>query len=267
MKDRGAWIGAYAMLMRVAFLDGMARRRTALFAFLGNLAWFVIPYSIWRDAYASAADVGGFDWAQMRTYLVWSFLINGFLTFRVETQLFNRVRTGEILMELVRPIDLQKGRLATVVGGAFADGLSSIPSALLLAGIFLHPLAPPSVAAGLAFAVSVMMGFGIKFLISYLTAAVSFWTENIVGLVWLRSAVTDILSGAVVPLALLPAPLLMVAHLSPFQAIVYIPLSLYLGRASVLPELAIQLAWVVALWYLARVAWAAGLRRLAILGG
>ena len=245
----------------------MARRRTALFAFLGNLAWFVIPYFVWRDAYSSTLDVGGFDWAQMRTYLVWSFLINGLLTFRVETQLFNRIRTGEILTELMRPMDLQMGRLAMVVGGACADGLSSIPSALVLAEIFLHPLVPPSAGAGFAFAVSVAMGFWVKFLISYLMAAVSFWTENIVGLVWLRGAVTDILSGAVVPLALLPSPLAVVAHLSPFQAIVYIPLSLYLGRASALPELGIQLVWVIVLWFLARAVWASGLRRLTVLGG
>ena len=98
-------------------------------------------------------------------------------------------------------------------------------------------------------------------------AAVSFWTENIVGLVWLRGAVTDILSGAVVPLALLPSPLAVVAHLSPFQAIVYIPLSLYLGRASALPELGIQLVWVIVLWFLARAVWASGLRRLTVLRG
>ncbi|WP_168185623.1 ABC-2 family transporter protein [Acidiferrobacter sp. SPIII_3] len=260
-------MASYGALVRAAFLDGMARRRTALFAFLGNLAWLVIPYSIWREAYSSVHRVGGFDWGQMRTYLVWSFLINGLLTFRVETQLFNRVRTGEILMELIRPIDLQKGRLAMVVGGILADGLFSIPSMLVLAGIFLRPLAPVSVEAGAAFGVSVVLGFVVKFLISYLTAAVSLWTENIVGLVWLRNAVTDVLSGAVVPLVLLPPALATVAAWSPFEAIVYIPLSVYLGHVAPLSALAAQAAWVVVLWLLARAVWSVGLTRLTVLGG
>jgi len=68
-----------------------------------------------------------------------AFLLNGLLTFRVETGLFNLIRTGQIVMELIRPIDYQLSRLMVVIGGALADACFSIPSAVVLGVLFYIP--------------------------------------------------------------------------------------------------------------------------------
>ena len=257
----------HTALLRAAFMEGLARRKTAMFAFLGNLAWLIIPYYIWHHVYIAKHMVGGFSWNEMRTYIFWAFLLNGLLTFRVETGLFNLVRTGQIVMGLIRPIDYQLSRLMVVIGGALADACFSIPSVVALGVLFLHPEAPASTERALVFGVSVAIGFLIKFLLSYVTAALSIWTENIVGLVWLRSAITDIFSGAVVPLTFLPVVVRQVAQWSPFQAVIYIPLAIYLGHGPPISDLLVQCAWAAGLWVMAKALWSQSLRRLTVLGG
>ena len=59
----------HTALLRAAFMEGLARRKTAMFAFLGNLAWLIIPYYIWHHVYVAKHMVGGFTWNEMRTYI------------------------------------------------------------------------------------------------------------------------------------------------------------------------------------------------------
>jgi ABC-2 type transport system permease protein len=95
----------------------------------------------------------------------------------------------------------------------------------------LGGIAVPSDARTLGFAiVSYGLAVLIKFGVVYLVGLLGFWTHNGWGLVNGRIALTRLFSGALVPLPFMPGWLESLAQALPFQAMVYLPSTIYLGR-------------------------------------
>lgn len=110
----------------------------------------------------------------------------------------------------------------------------------------------------------------IKFLISFLAALLCFWTVNGIGLIWAQTAIVNLCSGALVPLAFFPSWLHTFVIWTPFQGIVAAPLAIYQGQATgwaLWEALGGQVLWIVLLWMLARALWGPATRALAIQGG
>lgn len=90
------------------------------------------------------------------------------------------------------------------------------------------------------------------------------------GIAWMRAAITNFFSGALVPLAFFPGWLEKLSLLLPFQGIVYIPASIYLGRLEglqALQSVGLQLLWIIVLWLGARLMWNWAVRQVTINGG
>jgi ABC-2 type transport system permease protein len=103
-----------------------------------------------------------------------------------------------------------------------------------------------------------------------MVALLCFWTTNGVGLLWGQIAVMNVLSGALIPLALFPDWLRPAVLALPFQAVVHTPVAIYLGDLTgeaLLWALGGQRFWVVALWWLARLLWIPASRALTVQGG
>ena len=260
----------YLALAIAALQRAIAYRTTTLLNMTANLVWVAVLYYLWQTVFAANPRLGSFDWDRMRTYVLVSYAVNALLSFYSEARIFNAIRTGEIATELIRPVDYLTAQLSQALGAAVVEGLLSSAIALLL-GIFVLHVAPPvSVVAAIFFLLSVGLGLLVKFLISYLTALLCFWTMNALGLLWARSAVTNVFSGALIPLQFFPGWLKTLALVSPFQTIVYTPLTIYLGDVTgraLVQALAIQVGWVIALWLLARLLWGPSTRALRIQGG
>jgi ABC-2 type transport system permease protein len=260
----------YLSLAAAAVQRAVTYRMATVNNLVAGLVWVGVLYYLWQTVFATTPRLGEFDWDRMRTYVLVSYAINSLLLFYTESRITNAIRTGDVAMELIRPIDFLTAQLAQALGAAVVEGLLSSVFALLI-GVFLLDIAPPvSFAAACFFLISVGLGFLVKFLISYLTALLCFWTTNGIGLLWARSAVTNLFSGAIIPLALFPDWLKTVALALPFQAIVTTPLAIYLGdvRGLALAEaLGVQLVWIAALWLLARWLWGPCVRSLRIQGG
>ena len=260
----------YVSLALASLQRAIAYRMTTFNNVLAGLVWVGVLYYLWQTVFAANPQVGGFDWDRMRTYILVSYAVNTLLSFYTEARITNAIRTGAVAIELVRPIDFLTAQLAEALGAAVIEGLLGSVVAVLLGLLLLHVAPPVSLVATVFFVVSVGLGFLVKFLIGYLTALLCFWTINGLGLLWARSAVTNIFSGAIIPLALFPDTLKQVALALPFQAIINTPLAIYLGDvqgAALAAALAVQIGWIVALWLLARGVWAPCVRSLRIQGG
>lgn len=260
----------YPALALVAAQQALAYRGATILNIVAGLAQVAVLYYLWRVVLAADPGVGGFDWERMRAYVLLAYGINALLAFPAESRLFDTIRSGQVAVELLRPVDYLKAQLAQALGAAAVEG--GISAALTLAlGLAVFGIAPPaSPVAALLFPISVALGFLVKFLISYLTGLLCFRTLNAVGLLWARAAVTNILSGALIPLAFFPGWLRAAALAAPFQAIVHTPLAIYLGEAreiALAGALAVQAGWVAALWILARILWLPAVRSLTVQGG
>jgi ABC-2 type transport system permease protein len=181
-----------------------------------------------------------------------------------------QIRTGDIQMDLLRPLDLHFHMLARTVGMTLYNLVIPCLPAVLLGVLILGLKAPGSLLAGLLFLPSLALAFLVGFSLQFLIGLISVYTIGAQRIGWFYGAVMRFFSGEVIPLWIFPPLLAQIAALLPFQAMVGIPLSIYIGRLEGLQAvqaMALQAAWAVALTLLGRLFWSRAYRKLIVQGG
>jgi ABC-2 type transport system permease protein len=225
----------------------------------------VATIALWSALLSGGATMGGFDLTQMKAYMLVSFATNWLGNAVGEWTLANRIRNGDVAIDLVRPIETQKLMLAQVCGGFPIEVLMIV----VVGGGFALLAGPiPGPAAPLLFAVSMLLVVPIRFGIAFLTTQLVFWTQNFHGVTWARNALSAVLSGSLVPLTLMPSWLQATAAVLPFASLTSAPALIYLGKTDAAVFLvAAQAFWVVALWFIGRFAFRAASRQVTVHGG
>ena len=175
---------------------------------------------------------------------------------------------GSYVTRCLRPMGLFTQFSAEALGPWVLNvGLFSLP--LLLVAPWLGVRAGPAGAgAGLLAALSLGLGVGVGLALEYLFGAVLFYVGNSHWTVdAIRQALTVILSGALIPLPLMPWGLGQVLEWLPFASVASAPLLIYTGHGNPGPLLAAQLAWCLLLWPAATAAWRASRERMVPHGG
>lgn len=258
----------YLAHARATALSALAYRASFLLS-LGGVAFQLIALlAVWRVLLADG-PVGGFDWPHMRAYLVVAFasgtLVGTFVDFRMS----HRIRSGLVALDLVKPVDYQRARFAETVGGVWIEVVAVVVVVAVTVAVGGALDTPPGPMFAL-FATSMVLLVPLKFAVSYLSTLACFWTENFVGVLWARQALTGLLSGALVPLVYFPGWLATAAQWSPFAGLTSTPALIFIGQASgthAILLVATQLGWVLAMWFGARALFRRGLRRLTVNGG
>ena len=172
-----------------AAIAGAGYRRWATYrqaAFAGvfvNTVFGVIKLSILLGIADSAGGtVAGYDAASLSTYAWVSQGLIAVVMIFIWTELADRVRTGDIAVDLARPVDLQLSWLAADIGRAAWAMLSRAVVPIVFGAIFFGfhwpTIRPRSPAAGVV-AARVCVSFACRFMVN-LTA---FWLTEVRGLV------------------------------------------------------------------------------------
>ncbi len=224
---------------------------------------------VWSAIYADRADVDAFPLAQLLTYLTIAnlqlWLVNPQLAWDVQ----QRVREGQIAVDLARPVPFPGQLVAQHVGGTIGVlplVVVALPVALVAGS--LRP--PPSVESAAFYLVSLVLAYVVMALMGLLLGFVAFWTLETTGMLAIFRFANLFFAGGLVPLQFFPPPLLAIAELLPFQTQAAIPVSLYLGRlegTDALRALAIQLLWVVILGAIAAAVWRRAVTKIVVQGG
>ena len=91
--------------------------------------------------------------------------------------------------------------------------------------------------------------------------------QNVYALMQIRSAVSALMSGAVIPLALMPWGIGDVLGYLPFASLASGPLRIYTGTGDPALLLGLQAFWLAVLWPLAHLVWTVNRERLVSHGG
>lgn len=187
-----------------------------------------------------------------------------------DPELAQRVRSGDVVIDLYRPADLQLWWMATWFGkSAFQAVARGIPPVLL--GALAFDLRwPDPWWHWLPFLVSVLLATTVGFAIRFCSNLVSFWLLDNRGTEQMLTLVVNFFAGLLLPITLFPRWLETLARLLPFASLIQLPTELYLGRyhgfgiAAVLGQ---QLVWAALLLIGGRMILAAATRRVVIQGG
>jgi ABC-2 type transport system permease protein len=231
-----------------------------------------VVFILWRAAYASAPNIGGFGFGQTLTYFVTLIIVQFFIgAFNEDYQINEEIRNGLINQFLLKPINYFFYRFSIFTAARVVSGaLVLVPLALAfpLLGRYLEfPHDAWRLALGLP---AMAMGGLIQFTIAYCFGMLTFWFLEIQGFIILSLALEAILGGQMFPLDLLPAAAYRVIQFLPFYYQMYFPAAILTGRISghlALQQLPVQAAWVAGLFGLANILWRRGLRRHTAVGG
>jgi ABC-2 type transport system permease protein len=245
------------------------RQATVAGAFANMVFGFLRSYVLLSVAGAGAA--AGYDRAQLATFVWVGQGLLAVVNFWGSADLAERVRSGEVVADLLRPVDLMVAYLATDLGRAGFAMLTRfvVPVAVgMLAFDFYLPAHPHTYAM---FALSVMFAIVVCTACRFVVELTAFWLLDIRGvyMVWLFASGAG--GGLFFPLPFLPDWLVTVLWLAtPFPALMQAPLDVLVERGGTghgLALLAGQLAWVVVMVAVARLVQRRALRRLVIQGG
>ena len=260
-----------AALAGAGFRRWSTYRRAAVAGVFVNTVFGVIKLSILLGVASSAGGtVAGYDREGLSTYAWVSQGLIAVVMIFGWTELADRVRTGDIAVDLARPVDLQLSWLAADVGRAAWALLSRAAAPIAFGAVFFGFHWPDDPVALALLPLSVFLAVCVSFACRFLLNLLAFWLTEIRGLVMLYVLVSGLLGGHLVPVQLFPGRLQAVAYATPFPAMVQFPIDLVTGQATGLEAagaVAAQLAWAVGLLLAGRLVLARATRRLEVQGG
>ncbi len=225
---------------------------------------------VWTILFTQRPGAFGVTLEQMVSYGVLGVLMEALMDVGPEWYMAQQLRTGAIDTDLMKPVDFHGYMLAMSSGEAlFNLGVLAIPG-MLAAYFFLGLQLPASLATGLLFVVSVVLGFLVLFHSAFLLGSLSTVTLDIRSIAWAYYSMMGFFAGQMVPLWLFPQFLRSLAEVLPFQSIYYIPMSIYVGTlegTGALRAVGLQVVWAVLLVAASRWAWTRMHRRLVVQGG
>jgi ABC-2 type transport system permease protein len=261
---------AYWAMIKARFRMLLQYRAAALAGFGTQLFWGGIRVMIFEAFYRSSNAVQPMTYSQTVTYL---WLIQALLLlipWGIDPELRRMIRSGGVVYELARPLDLYWLWYSRGIAGRTAPVILRATPMFIVAGLFLGLQPPDSWASAGVWVLSLAGALALSCAITTLMAVTMLWTITGSGVVRLLAMGTMVLSGSIIPLPFFPAWAQRILAALPFSGLIDTPFRIYMGHIPPTQGLALllhQFGWSLALIVFGRWLLARGTRRLVVQGG
>ena len=180
------------------------------------------------------------------------------------------MRTGQVAIELLRPVSLVGSYLSRRLGVSAYFMVARMVPVWIVGAAFGLLHFPPNAAAWVPFALSTLLGAWIAVALVFLVDASSFWFESERGVRYVMLGAGVLPSGLLLPVAFFPPFWQAVCMATPFPYTLYVPVQMWLGHLAgeaAWRVLGVQLMWAVGLVALYHAVVARGRRQLQVHGG
>jgi viologen exporter family transport system permease protein len=257
-------------LMLASLQEKLVYRFDLVVGLLRTLILILVFRYLWVALYGGQAEYAGVSLDQTITYAAMSMIISPLFPNALINEVGGRIRSGNVLFDITRPMYYGNLLLFPLIGQALATLVTSSLPMLAIAPFFVHLILPTSPLAWLAFLVSLALGFLIAYLVDYIAALAGFWITETWGIFFAKWNLIDVLGGKYLPLWIFPPVWKNIALLLPFRGMNYTPLAILGGEIGLRQaplELGFQLLWIVLLAGLGRLIFAAAVKKLSVQGG
>jgi ABC-2 type transport system permease protein len=259
----------YLVTMRTAVQEQFQYRVANYAYMLGMVTEPVIYLVVWSTVAASlGGSVSGLGRGQLAAYyVVWTLVRNMNIVF-TPYGWEERIREGRLSGMLLRPIHPIHFDLAYFAGWKVVVIVLWLPLAAILSVAF-HPTFHVTLASAVAFLVAIWGAYLIRSMFLWVLGMITFWTTRVGAIFSVWFTLELLLSGRLVPLALMPHWARTVAGALPFKWTFGFPIETLAARltgAQLLEGLGMQLLWTAAGALLVAVVWRFAIRRFAAVG-
>ncbi|XBP94167.1 ABC-2 family transporter protein [Micromonospora sp. CCTCC AA 2012012] len=246
-------------------------RQAALAGAVTNSVFGFLHCYVFLAVAGAAGTAAGYDRAQLATF-VWAgqgllavILLWGW------TDLADRIRTGEVASDLLRPVHPVTSHLATDLGRAGWAAVARLVPPVLVGPLFFDVHLPRRWATLPLFVLSVLVAIVVCFGCRFLVNATAYWLQDVRGPMILWTLCSGVLAGLYFPLGFLPDWLeLPLRYATPFPSLFQTPLDVLVERHSTPVQVGLvglQVGWAVLLVAACRLVQRRAERRMVVQGG
>jgi ABC-2 type transport system permease protein len=260
----------YLAIFGARFRALLQYRAAALAGLATQVFWGFVRVMIFTAFYAASTGPQPMTLPEVITYVWLTQALLLVLPWRPDADVEQLVRSGNVAYELLRPVDLYGLWFARSLAQRTAPALLRCLPMVVLAYAALGMAGPAGPAAALAFGVSIVATVALSAALTTLLSISVLVTIEGKGVHVLVVSVVNLMSGAIVPLPLLPEWIQPLVSALPFRGLMDTPFRLYMGHmapAAALGAVVHQVAWTIVLVLVGRVLLARALRRVVVQGG
>jgi len=262
----------YITLIQAGILDMLQWRASIFITFLGNLIYLVVIYNLWRAIYASSPEdtVNGMTFTDTMVYLVLAMTIFNLLNLWIVWEMSRQIRSGEMILNLIRPIEYRTYTLFSALGANVMNFFMIFLPTFIVVSVITNWAIPIGFNL-LLFMVALLFGLLINYFIDFAVGTICIYTESTWGINMAKDVIVLLMSGAVIPIAFFPTGLRQAAEYLPFQAIYNIPLRILtdgtLTYKEILPMFGVQFFWMAVMFIISGLFWKKSIKVITVNGG
>lgn len=262
-------MSAYLEFAKKKFLNKIVYKFDYIMGIINTILVYVIFTCIYKALYGNAQEIDGITFSMVTTNFIISLCLSN--VYRFDNEFIERkIRDGSIANEFLKPVSFKGRMLAENLGENFFGIFFNFLPALLIAAIFSEIQKPSSIVYFFLFIISAVLGYLILWEISFIIQTLAFWIFRVWGISTITNVIINIFSGTMIPLWFMPAWIMNVIKLTPFDSIYFTPIKLYLGQIAgndLVWNLGRQLAWVGILYIIGDILWKCGEKKVVVQGG
>ncbi|MCM3768058.1 ABC transporter permease [Neobacillus niacini] len=264
----------YHSVLKLRLLMGMQYRAAAIAGVATQFFWGFIIIMVFQAFYENAVTTPPISLKEIITY-IWlqqAFLVFVTIWFR-DNELFDLITSGNIAYELCRPCELYGFWYAKLLAQRLSSALLRCFPILIVAFFLPKPYdmtLPPSFTAFILFISSLILGLFLLVAVSMFMYISVFLTMSPTGSLLIFSVLGEFFAGLIIPVPLMPEWLQKIAYVLPFRWTADFPFRVYSGHIpqnDAIIGIVIQLAYILCLVWLGRLALNNILKKVVVQGG
>lgn len=262
-------VRVYAALARAGFRRYATYRQATLAGMTTNSVFgFMRCYTMLAAAAVAGGVVVGYDRSRLATFVWASQGMLGTVNLWGVPEYAERIRTGDVVSDLLRPVDPVWHLLAVDLGRTGFAVLTRFAGPIVVGAVAFHLYTPRRAETYPLFVVSLLLAVVICFGCRHVVFSSVHWLLDVRGPHVGWTLLSGVLSGLYFPLWLLPDPLpVLLMYGTPFPSMIQIPMDILVERGPVAGPLLRQVAWAVAVLAAARLIQRVAERKMVVQGG
>ncbi|MGN9808790.1 ABC transporter permease [Micromonospora sp. BQ11] len=265
------WFRTFRAITGSGFRRHATYRQASLAGVVTNVVFGFLRCYVLLAAVGTVGTVAGYDRGQLATFVWVSQGLLAVILLWGWTELADRIRTGDVASDLLRPVHPVTSHLAADLGRAGHAALVRFVPPVLVGPLFFEVYLPHRWSTAPLFVVSVVVAVVLCFGCRFLVNATAYWLQDARGPQVLWTVCSGVLAGLYFPLRFLPEWLQVALWLgTPFPSLLQTPLDVLVERDPVGVQaglVAVQVAWAVLILVACRLVQRRAERHLVVQGG
>ena len=253
-------------IFKISFAQEFAYRLNFIMWRVRNVLQILLLFFLWTSVFTDTNRVVfGYDRVKILTYVFGILVVRAIVFSARAVDVSGEIANGDLTNLLLKPVSyfkywLTRDLSSKALNLAFAFVETGILFIFLKPEIYLQTNGLSLLAFVLSLIVAILIFFSILMIVNF----VAFWAPE---MGWASQflfivVITEILSGTLFPLDILPAGIQKFLYFTPFPYLIFVPIQIYLGKISgmvMFRGILISLFWLMALLLLANRVWRKGL--------